>query len=403
MIATTLALLSLLPISCDPPQRGDTRDTVYLQNGKTMRCRVVLELQDKVAILVGSKERWIPRKKIKRIESVSRSLGEVLTKFSAAKDTVATFFELAKLCEDRHLPHEAQLFYWRVLIDEPDNQKAHEALGHKRHGKFWKVQMGAAWRRYDQAEKLHASWGKARTLRSEHFEVRSDCGLARTVITLLELEGYYRHLFDLFQKSLELREVTEPIKVFVHKDQKGFPRLTNTVDAYFSHQDNILFTFLDDNGRPLSLFHEATHAVIYNLGGSKRGRMTELPGWLSKGWADYMEGVIKPEDGGRLNLDLARRLGYRIGNLRAEKNLYSLRRILNFKKTDFSASSRQKLKFAQSYALMLYMLEGENGKYTEKFLAYMRDALIGKSSASAFRRVFKKDFAKIEKGHLAMK
>lgn len=403
MIATILVLSTLHPAVSDPPQSGDQRDVVYLQTGKTIRCRVVLELQDKVAVLIGSRERWIPQSKIKRITSIQRSLDEVLTKFMASKDSVETFLHLAKMCEDRHLPHEARLFYWRILVDNPDNQKAHEALGHKRAGKSWRVQTGSSWRSFKQVEKQHADWGTARVLRSEHFEVRSNAGLRRTVITLLELEVFYRHLFDLFQKSLELREVTEPIRVYVHKDQKEFPRLSNNVDAYFSNEENILFTFLDDHGRPLMLFHEATLAVVYNLGGSKRGRKTELPGWLGQGWGDYMEGCITRKDNGRLELDLAKRLDYRIGNLQAEKNRYSLRRILNFKRTDFSASSRQKLKYAQSYALMLYMLEGDGGKYTERFLGHMRDALTGKASASAFRKLFRKELKTIEKDHLKMK
>ena len=403
MIVTALALSSLSMGISASPQSGDARDTVHLKTGKSIKGRVLLELDEKVAVQIGSRERWVPTSKIKRITSIHRSLRDVLTKFTAGEDSIKHFLSLAKMCEDRQLPHEARLFYWRILVDNPDNQRAHEALGHKRSGTSWKVPVGSSWRSYKQADKLYNEWGTARTLRTEHFEVRSNTGLKRAVLTALELEVFYRHLFDLFQTSLELREVTDPIRVYVHKDQREFPRLSDTIDAYFSPEENILFTYLGDTGQPLMLFHEATLAVLYNLGGSKRGRKTELPGWLGKGWGDYMQGVITPKGDGRLDLDLAKRLGYRIGNLQAEKNLYSLRRILNFKRTDFSASSRQKLKFAQSYALMLYMMEGEGGKYTERFLGYMRDALVGKASASAFRRVFKKDLKVIEKGHLKMK
>ena len=48
-------------------------------------------------------------------------------------------------------------------------------------------------------------------------------------------------------------------------------------------------------------------------------------------------------------------------------------------------------------------MEGDNGKYTERFLKYTKQALEGKGSSSTFRRVFKKDLKAIEKNHLLMK
>jgi hypothetical protein len=124
---------------------------------------------------------------------------------------------------------------------------------------------------------------------------------------------------------------------------------------------------------------------------------------LNEGWADYMEGILEPRKGGRLQFDLTRRVGYRIGNLAAEKKPYSLRRVLNFKETDFFASSKQELKYAQAYALTLLLMEGNGGKYTDRFLEYMKQALAGKGSSSIFRGVFRKDLKAIERDHLKMK
>jgi hypothetical protein len=401
VVIASLVLTALCPAA--PPPQGDQRDTVHFTSGKPLQCRVTLQLDDKIAVLVGSREKWIPRKKVARVETVQQTLRQVMMKFSQAEDSTGLFLELAKTCDQGKLPHEARLFYWRILADEPDHEVANAALGHKRAGKSWRVPVSAGWHKLDFADKLRASWGKAWRLRSEHFELRTDAGLRIAVLTLLDLENFYRHLFDLFQKSLELHEVTEPIQVQVYRDKAEFPRLSDTVDAYFSPGDNIHFTFIGDDGRPLTLFHEATHAVIFNLGGSHKGRRTELPGWLNEGWADYMEGCLAGGKDGRVKLDLARRCDYRIGNLRAEKDPYSLRRVINFKTSDFAASSKQKLKYAQSYALFLYMMEGESGKYSERFLGYMKDALVGKASASAFRSVFRKEMKTIEKDYLAMR
>jgi hypothetical protein len=403
LLAFLCSSLFVLASAGNAPAGGDERDTVVLKTGKEIKCRVVLELDDRIAILRGTRVKWIDRKKIRSVDSVFRSLRGILTKFDTSEHKPKVLMELAKACEKAQLPHEAKLFYWSVILLEKNHAAANEALGHKLAGKSWRVPVDGAWRSLDSAEKVRANWGKAWRIRSEHFELRTDAGLKTAVHTLLELESFYRHLFDLFQVPLELREVTIPIQVHLYRESKKFPRLSNNVDAYFSIADNVLFTFLDDLGRPLTLFHQATHATIYNLGGSRRGRRTELPGWLYEGWADFMEGILVPAKNGRLKLNLTRRLGYRIGNLAAEKKPYSLRRVLNLQETDFSASSKQPLKYAQSYALFLFMMEAQSEKYLRRFLAYMKKALAGKASASAFRNVFKKDLKTIEKGHLKMK
>jgi Protein of unknown function (DUF1570) len=390
-------------VAGDVAPSGDERDVVVLKSGKEIKCRVVLEMPDRIAILQGTREKWIDRKKIRSITTIQTSLRDILTKFETAAHNADELMKLGKACAAANLPHEARLFYWSVVLLDVNHVAANSALGHKLAGKTWRVPVDGSWRKLESAEKVRAAWGKAWRLRSEHFELRTDAGLRRGVETLLELESFYRHLFDLFQVNLELREVTIPIQVHLYRDGVDFPRLSNNVDAYFSLDDNVLFTFLDDVGRPLTLFHQATHATIFNLGGSRRGRRTELPGWLNEGWADYMEGILVPGEHGRLKLDLNRRVGYRIGNLAAEKKPYSLRRVLNLRETDFSASSRQALKYAQSYALFLFMMESGSGKYTDDFLIYMKKALAGKASASAFRNVFKKDLKTIEQGHLKMK
>ena len=70
---------AVLLLCLSSPAIGDDRDTVHLTKGRPVRGRVVLELKDRVAIQVGSRERWIPRSKIARIESVARNHREMLS------------------------------------------------------------------------------------------------------------------------------------------------------------------------------------------------------------------------------------------------------------------------------------------------------------------------------------
>ncbi len=403
MLITTILTVALAspppPLTWATPLRTDQRDTVYLKSGRTVRGRVVLELDDKVAVLVGSRERWIARSKIARIESIANSQRELLDKFDKAIDGVDTFLDLATFCDKRQLTHEAQLFHWRILLDQPNHAGAHEALGHRSTKRGWRIAHAGGLRTLAQLEKIRSDWSKAWKLRSEHFEVRTDTGLRRAVYTLFELEYFYRHVFDLFQADLELRELTEPIKVYVYKNRKQFPSLSNTTSAYFASGENILYTYAALRGRPRALFHEATHAVLYNLTGGARGGRGRIPAWLDEGWAEFNESVMVPERGGRVRLDLSRRLTRQLQAVRSTKKAYGLHRVLNFKSTDFGASTKQGLKYGQSYALFLYMMTGEDGVLLPEFLKYLRAALSGKGQASTFRRMFRKSLTAIEKNY----
>jgi hypothetical protein len=381
------------------PPRADQRDTVYLESGRKVRGLVVLELDSRVAVLVGSREQWIARSKIARIESIANSQRELLGKFDKATDSVSSFLDLARFCDKRHLNHEARLFHWRILLDQPDHAGAHKALGHRSTKQGWRVMFAGGLRTMEQLEKVHSEWGKAWKLRSEHFKVRTDTGLRRAVYTLFELEYFYRHLFDLFQVDLELRELTKPIQVYLYKNRKQFPSLSSTSSAFFSPGENILYTFATRRGRPRALFHEATHAVLYNLTGGARAGRGRVPAWLDEGWAEFNRSVMVPARGGRVRLDLARRLTRRLQAVRSTKEAYSLHRVLNFKADDFVASSKQGLKYGQSYALFLYMMTGADGALLPEFLQYMREALSGKGQASTFRRMFRKNLTAIEKSY----
>ena len=63
------------------------------------------------------------------------------------------------------------------------------------------------------------------------------------------------------------------------------------------------------------------------------------------------------------------------------------------------ASSRQGLKYAQGYSLFLYLMVGDGGRYLPTFIEYLKAALRGKGQASTFRKLFRKDLDRIEKGH----
>lgn len=400
MLITTILTAVLncpTPPVVELPQGPDRRDTVLLKGGRKVRGRIVLELKDRIIVQVGSREQSIPRSKIEGFDSLANSQRSLLRRFNESADSVSKFQELAKFCDRCQLTHEARLLHWRTLLDQPEHAGAHKALGHKLTKAGWRIPFAGGLRTLAKVEKMRSDWGKAWKLRSEHFEVRTDTGLRRALVTLFELENVYRFHYDLFQVDLELREMTEPMKAYIYKNRKQFPSLGTNMSAYFSSNENIIYTYTAVRGRPTGLFHEATHSILYNLtSGSRRGR-GGIPAWMNEGWAEFNEAVMVPGKGGRVRLDLSRNIASHLREVQVTKTPYGLHRVLNFKSDDFHASTKRGLKYAQSYALFLYMMNGEDGALLPGFIQYLRSALRGKGQASTFRRLFRKEFDAIEK------
>lgn len=386
-----------------PRVSGDDRDTVTLKNGKERKGRVVLELDDRIILRVGTREVEIERDKIDKVDAILHHLDRGLDMLREGIRAPADLLALAKYCDDHGLPHEATLLRWLTLFDDPDNAEAHTALGHEqRRGDAWHLRDDdRRWRTLEDAEKRHADWGKAWTMRSEHFAVRCDTGVERTVHTLFELEYAYRAFRQTFLQPLELRAILEPIQVYIFKNQKQFPSLGTSTSAFFATDENILYTFVAGRGRPTALFHEGMHAILYNTAENSAQSRGTLPAWLDEGWADFMEGAMVPEGKGRARFEPTRRYRPRIATLAAGEKPYDVHRVLNFKTSDYHASSRQAMKYAQGYGLFVYLWEDDTLR--PKFIEYLLEAMGGKGQASSFRKIFRRELDQIEKGHLEVR
>ena len=400
MMLTATALVTCLPALV--AQSADERDVVHFDKGRSVRGRVVLELEDKIAVRIGSVERWISRDDIDRYQSVARAHREALDLLRQINQRSATeLMELAKYCSMAGLEHEEALLYWKVLLLDPRHRDANVALGHREQELRWAVPVEGGWAELSQVDRARATWSTAWQLRSEHFRLRCDSGLETSVDTLFELEYFYLAFMELWQSELQLREITEPIQVYVYRDRDQFPSISGNIGAWFAPDENILYTYLEEGGQPYALFHEATHAVLYNMvGGSRRGAGS-LPGWLDEGWAEYMETVVVRDRGGLASLRPGRVHPLHPAAAQAIDKPYALHRVLNFKASDFGASTRQDLKYAQCYLLFAYLADGADKHYRQQFLEYLRAAVAGKGQASTFRKMFRRDLKRIERDYLA--
>lgn len=395
-IAGCFAALALgLPVAA---QTTEARDLVVLDTGKELRGRVVRESETEIVLRVGSTDRTLPRAQVRSVDCVARKHRSLLR---AWRDTPANdakaLVALAEQADRSGLPHEGRLFRWYALTLTPDDADLHASLGNRRVGKRYMVKLGSREAPFADADALGADFANAWQLRSEHFAMRCAAGLRAALDTLLALEIHYHTLHERFGAGLELLELVEPVDVRLYRDRAQMPNLSNNAGAYFSESEPALFTCWE-NGRAYALFHESTHALLHWHFVRAAGTRGGLPGWLDEGWADYMEGLYDTRLPGKPAPRERSVMGAHLACLAATRpdERYGVHRLLNFKNSDFGASSNQQLKYAQSWALFRYLIESQDLTLRKAFFDYLREAAKGQGQASTFRRLFRKQEEELE-------
>jgi hypothetical protein len=313
-------------------------------------------------------------------------------------DDADALLALAKRADEVGLPHEARLFRWYALLVRPSDAAIHEALGNREQRGKWRVEIDGKWVPFEEADALGEDFDKAWRLRSEHFEMRCSAGLRAGLDALMELEALYWHVVDLFGAELQLMQIVEPMGARLYRTQKQMPNLSNNVGAYFDTEVRALFTY-SQGGKAYGLMHEGTHAVLFFLFERAARSRGSIPAWLDEGWAEYMDGRIQVRVPGKAKLrDASLQPGHlqTLAAARADKKLYGVHRILNFKTSDFGASTKQDVKYAQAWALFRYLFESPDPEIRDRFFDYLREAAAGKGQASTFRKIFSKQEEELE-------
>lgn len=384
------AMAWFLPAAGLSAQTTEARDTVVLESGTKLRGRVVRVSDQEITLRVGSVDRTIPRRQVQSIDSVASKHRELLVAWQdTAVDDAAALVALAERAAAAGLPHEKRLLYWYAALLRPNDAEIHRALGNRERNGTFLVPIADAWVPFSTADRLGEDFAKAWSLRSEHFTLRSAAGLRVGLNTLLELEALYQVFHDLFGASLQLFELVEPIPVNLYRTRAQMPNLSDNVSAYFSASEPALFTYAADD-RAWGLLHEGTHALqhfFFERAAKSRGA---LPAWLDEGWAEYMDGRVHSRVPGKLAARERSVMAVHSTVLASvgKDELYGVHRLLNFKHSDFMASSRQDTKYAQSWALFRYLFEHPDAVVRQQFVEYLRAAAIGQGQASTFRRIF---------------
>jgi len=233
-------------------------------------------------------------------------------------------------------------------------------------------------------------------VKSKNFNMVGNAGdkeLRRVATKLEQFREVFRQLLPKLKFSSPV-----PTSVIVFKSDKAFMpykpldasgQATEWVAGYFLKGDDVNYITLSTEGEKeqtySTIFHEYTHFLVDNgIGRSK------MPPWLNEGLAEYYE-KFKIEDDQKVTL------GALNNNHLALLAQSSFIPFNNFFNTDYYSLNRQGISragifYAQSWALMHYLLHSDNGARRKQLSVFIDLITNGKAPRDAFQEAFQTNY-----------
>lgn len=380
------ALLALLAPAAGAEGGAPPADTLRLASGEVLTGRVVARGPGAVTLRDGAREVQVPVASVAAIDALEDRLGRVLDQLLVVpQDDADGLFDVVRVAHAGGLYGEAELVCLRILLADPDNVPAHEALGHRRApGGGYLVPAGTRWLRLEERVQEARDWNRAWELETTHYRARTNLPLGEAIDALLDLERLYLFFYGSLGRELSLRHQEDRLAAHLHGDPSSFPAIGHGRRAYYDVGARRLVVDATSALMRPALLHEGVHQILHVAPAGRRTSESAVPAWLSEGLAEYVANSADGPSGS------ARFRSGSSANLHAYGHAYAsepvgLTRLLALESGDFLASSDAQLYYAQSWTLVHLCLEGEGGKLRPGFLQFVSEALAGKSSPSAFR------------------
>ncbi len=209
---------------------------------------------------------------------------------------------------------------------------------------------------------------------------------------------------EVFSRLFPKMKFTSPVPttVIVFKSGKAFKpfkpvnadgKTTDWTAGYFQGGEDINYIVLSTEGEKKETYQTIFHEYVHLLLNNSLGKST-IPPWFNEGLAEYYD-QFSIEDDQKVML----------GGIN-NSHLYTLSRaklipLDTFFNIDYMSLHRQgnhsaNIFYAQSWALMHYLIQGNQGKRLQEMAAFLEMVRSGTKPADAFTRAFKMDYAAME-------
>ncbi len=236
-----------------------------------------------------------------------------------------------------------------------------------------------------------------REIRTEHYRIRTDLedDLANEMARLMEgMFAEYSHRLAEFNDAAEFRV----LDVYLFNRKADYTRLTedrfrNTGGIFIAGRMNLLAAFLEDQGRDAlrrTLQHEAFHQFAYNA------ISPDLPIWLNEGMAQVFEEGLWLGEQFTLGQVSPRRLRQLKTDIEGDR-LIDFQQFMAIKpdewsKNLFADASRGATQYGQSWAMVHFLVNGENGAFRKRLIEMLKLIHAGREPKAAFEAAFSANY-----------
>ncbi len=328
-------------------------------------------------------------------------------------------------------PSYAYALVRQVARFDPDHAAARRLLGYERYGDRWVTPFTAymlrrhyVWHdrfgwlpeshveRYERGERYYRGWMDAAKeaeirhdfrhaweVRTEHYLVKTNHSLEGGVELAKALEYFYdyfrqafvaffntpqqlQRLFEGRVSSRSRRTLPRPHVVYffrakseyVTRLQDRIPQIQITNGLYLP-EDRIVYTFFNPDPQAnmrATLFHEATHQLLYESLPRPRALPVDANFWAIEGIACYMEsaelgpkGIVRVGDPGYIRFQTAR---YHY----VENGFYiPMARFTAMSKDEIQNHPKISRLYAQAAGLAYFFLHYDGGRYRDAFIQHL--------------------------------
>jgi tetratricopeptide (TPR) repeat protein len=235
-------------------------------------------------------------------------------------------------------------------------------------------------------------------VRSKHFLLIGNASEREIRRAAIKLEQF-REVFSRLFASINLNSPA-PTTVIVFKNDSAYRPFKplyqgkpSNVAGTFQSGEAVNYITLAADRRPESpyatIFHEYVHLLT-------KDNLRASPLWLNEGLAEYYS-TFEVADGDR-KVWLGKPLPERIYSLR-EGNLFPLRTLfaVGYDSPHYNEQGKQNIFYAQSWALVHYLLHGQRGQRRAQLQHYLTLLAAGASAEESFQQAFQTDYGTMER------
>jgi tetratricopeptide (TPR) repeat protein len=199
---------------------------------------------------------------------------------------------------------------------------------------------------------------------------------------------------DVFTRLLSLAKFDSPVPttVIVFKSMNSYkPFNPKGYAGYFQKGPDVNYITLAADERESAfavIYHEYVHIMLDNTTGN-------LPAWFNEGLAEYYSTFLIEDD---IKVHVGELIPDHLHTLNKGK-LYPLKTLfaVNHDSPEFDEGKKRGMFYAESWALVHYLMLGSNGQRVDQLGKYLELIAANTSTEEAFKLAFKTDMESLEK------